>query len=117
MKFDNLFPTFSTQELLERVEEMWDFTYSLPLPKFDLTCSVCKSNEILLRQWNFHDRTKRTGSKHGFRCDVSFKCTRCSYVWVHGVAVPKDMFRKHQNNRLVLWRKGKEVLEKECGAE
>jgi hypothetical protein len=109
----NFFPTFTTEEILERVNRHWDLTYSLPIPKFDLECWVCKSNDILLRQWTFHDRAKRTGSKYGCRCDASFKCTECSLVWVHGVLVPKEMFDKYKDKRLVTWRKGKEILERE----
>jgi hypothetical protein len=113
MDINKFFPTFTTEEILERVNKYWDLSCSLPFPKFDLGCSVCKSDEILLRQWLFHDRSKRTGSKHGYRCDVSFKCTQCSFVWVHGILVPKEMFEKYRDKRMVTWRKVKEILERE----
>jgi hypothetical protein len=92
----NLFPQFDAQTVQMRVEQYWDLSDKVPIPKFQPTCAACGSDEILLKSWSFHKRK----SQNPFRCDARFKCTVCSYVWFHGVAVPREMYL-NQGSKLV----------------
>jgi hypothetical protein len=98
----NLFPQFDAQTVQMRVEQYWDLSDKVPIPKFQPTCAVCGSDEILLKSWSFHQR--KTGSHNPYRCDVRFKCTVCSYVWFHGVAVPREMYLNNQPNLVVHYK-------------
>jgi len=84
----------SEEQIFERVGKYWSLDGFFPLPKFHVKCPVCGAgdSEIIIREMTF---TVRSGSPRPFRCNVSFKCTRCSYSWVHGVVIPKEMASKH----------------------
>ena len=84
----------SEEEIFKRVGKYWSLDGFFPLPKFHVKCPECGApdDEIIIREMTF---TVRSGSPRPFRCNVSFKCTRCSYSWVHGVVIPKEMASKH----------------------
>ena len=105
-----LFPEISRDTVLKRIEENWDFTYGIPLPKFDLICPICKSSEVMARAWKYH---KRVGSKTSpYRCDFSAKCTRCSFVMTWGVLLTLDQY-EHPNwteKSMWTWRRVQKKL-------
>ena len=108
----NLFPALTEDEVLERVEESWDLSGDFPMPKFAVKCPVCGSEEIQARLWQF---THKDSGGAKYRCNVSFKCTRCSAVWMHGVVIPEEMFRKHVKEnenqaKMYHWREVKEMV-------
>ena len=111
----NVFPPLSKEEILNRVEEAWDLSGDFPLPKVPIKCPVCGSGEIQARNWIFHLARDPSISRVPYRCDVSFKCTRCSAVWVHGIAIPEKIYRKHvktgEKQRGYYWREVKKILE------
>jgi hypothetical protein len=105
----NLSPAFTSEEIEVRAGEHWDLTGPLPLPKFEVVCPVCRSNEVQLRL--FARTTQRKGgSKHPYRVNVSFKCTLCSCVWWHGVWVPKAMWEPLAGGEIP-WRQAVRMIE------
>ena len=112
----NVFPSLSKEEILKRAEEAWDLSGDFPIPKDIIRCPVCGSKEIQARYWLFHP-SGNPDSRVKYRCDVSFKCTRCSAVWVHGVAIPEELYKKHisepgkQSSMRYSWREVKKILE------
>ncbi|MFH5833758.1 hypothetical protein [Halalkalibaculum sp. DA384] len=101
------FPTFTPEEVRDRIRRMWDFSGPVPLPKFAPQCLVCGHDEILCKHWRFHIRKSRHSSSI-YRCDVGMKCTACSAVWQHGLVVPEAM---HPGKRRIIhWREVKREL-------
>ena len=117
----NVFPPLSKDQILKRVEESWDLSGDFPMPKDIIKCPVCGSKEIQARFWAFH-LSSDPHSRVPYRCDVSFKCTRCSAIWIHGIAIPEEMYKKHaslepgkQASKLYRWREVKKILENTKG--
>ena len=110
-KIKNIFPSFDPETVLKRVQEKWDLSGDFPLPKWDIRCPVCGSPHVQARNWQF---AYQYNSPTKYRCNVSFKCTECSAVWIHGVVITEEMFRKHVkiDNKPVYypWREVKEKL-------
>ena len=113
----NVFPPLSKEKILKRVEKAWDLSGDFPLPKGIIKCPVCGSEEIQVRYWAFHPSAD-PNSRVPYRYDVSFKCTRCSAIWTHGIAIPERMYKKHASLRpgehasiRYPWRKVKKILE------
>lgn len=105
---DDLPDYFPDVDVEQNVAEVWDFTYTVPYPKIQFACPVCRHDQILAKDWKYHKRTD-TGSAHPYRCDVAFKCTRCSHVWWHGVRVPKE---KYLGGKKIFWRRVKQAIAK-----
>lgn len=86
--------SLSREEIMRRINEHWDFICGFPIPKFDVKCPICGAHgdDIIIRQYHFF-RREMGGMK--YRCDVWFKCTRCSLTWVHGVVIPESIARMH----------------------
>jgi|AntRauTorcE11897_2_1112592.scaffolds.fasta_scaffold30407_3 hypothetical protein len=105
---NSVFPEFTTEETMKRIRSMWDLSGPVPLPKFEIHCPVCDNNQILMRAALFH--TRRKVSENPFRCDVKFKCCTCSYVWSHGIVVPKEMATQHDLNRNIHFRELKRAI-------
>lgn len=77
-------------EVYERVRRAWMWRSGVPYLKHPhVHCPACGSREFVYRNWRFHLRPKR-GHRSQHRCDVYFKCTSCSMVWIHGVVVPPE---------------------------
>ncbi len=114
MIYKKYFPSLSKKEVMERVNSFWDFSKGFPFPKTNLSCPVCGHDVLQVRNWGFAFKDSG-GCK--YRCNVSFKCTRCSFVWVHGVVIPKDVFDKFvpkgQYGKSYHWREVKEMID-EC---
>ena len=116
----NIFPPLSKEEILKRVEDAWDLSGDFPMPKDAIRCPVCGSKEIQARSWSFFP-SPDPNSRIPYRCDISFKCTRCSAVWIHGVAIPKEMYKKHASlepgkraSVRYSWREVKKILEQQA---
>ena len=114
----DVFPPLSKEEILKRVEETWDLSGDFPLPKDTIRCPVCGSEEIQVRDWIFHLSADPSVSRVPYRCDVNFKCTRCSAIWTHGIAIPEEMYKKHASlepgkhaSVRYSWREVKKILE------
>lgn len=78
-------------DVLERTAELWDWSGEFVLPRgVWLVCPIC-GGQPLIRGWIYFEQT---GEKvtHPYRCDVKFKCTTCANVWVHGVAIPQEVY-------------------------
>lgn len=84
-------PKFTEEELFDRIDRKWDFSYRVPFPKWDVVCPQGCDDTPLLKQWRFFKRTN-TKSKNPYRCDVKFKCVCCSEVFDFGVVVTEDYF-------------------------
>ena len=110
-----LFPDLQPDEVHALVREAWDVDGPLPVPRFDVLClcsGVLSRREVLVRHWRFHHRG---GGSIGERCDMSFKCTLCSHVWVYGIVVPSEMHgRWRPIPRMVGWREGRDAIEAHC---
>lgn len=100
---------------LEKTLNQW-IIEPIPTPRFEVACPVCSlssaGKHILIRQWRYHRRATKYASQHNtYRCDVSFKCTGCSFVWVHGLVVPHDHYeRMTKEGPTWHFRKGRELL-------
>lgn len=105
----------SGEEVLNRVSEYWDLSKPIPIPKFRLRCPICGADDedIILRFANIVQR--EVPSENRYRSNVSFKCTRCSFTWVHGVVIPEEMARRHgiegAKAKSFHWREIREMLE------
>lgn len=86
-----LFFEASSTELEARVAEFWEFSTGLPMATRSLFCGACGHSELLYKRWHFFRRYKK-GTALPARCDVHFKCTRCSMVQVHGVAMSEEQY-------------------------
>ena len=112
----NLFPALDKDETLKRVREAWDLSGDFPVPKFTVRCPICGSEEVQARYWSFHDANKHYHHAVPYRCDISFKCTRCSAIWEHGIPIPEAVYRRHIPEPLhyitktYRWREVKEKL-------
>lgn len=105
-----LFPDLDPQQILDNVAARWDLSGPFPIPLGDwLACPVCRSAEVQPRYWEW----VHLGAEHSVRarCNVSFKCVACSAVWVHGVALQEDYYRRNavQHGR-VGWREVRKHL-------
>lgn len=105
------FPDLGADEVLDRVGARWDLDQPVPVPIGDwLACPVCRTPEPQPRYWLFLDRS---GHAIAYRCDIGFKCTDCSAVWVHGLAIPERVFRpwRKRVGKRIDWREAKQRLE------
>lgn len=106
-----LFPDIPAREVLATTRAMWDLSGPLPVPKGEwLRCPVCGAAPQP-RYWRLHHRP---GATVPGRCDVSLKCTLCSHVWVHGVALDDDTYKRmttRNPRRRVPWREARKLLE------
>ncbi len=86
--------------VLGKVLVHWDLGYRVPIPRMP-RCPYCDGTgllspalgevgDLLIRTANFHPRDRN--SRTVYRCDVSLKCTACSFVPMFGVVVHRDMF-------------------------
>ena len=114
----DIFPSLSKEQILKRVEEAWDLSGDFPMPKDIIRCPVCGSKEIQAQVWAFHRSSTPNISRIPYRCDIGFKCTRCSAIWTHGVAIPEEMYKKHASlepgkraSVRYSWREVKKILE------
>ena len=113
----NIFPAYPPEEVVERVKERWDLSGDFPLPKAPILCPHCfaekfseaitegkdlksaveeareYASHVQARCWQFVYKDSG-GAK--YRCNVCFKCTRCSLAWTYGIVIPKEMFDKHR---------------------
>ena len=85
-------------ELLDAVRHVWNIDQWFPTLKVrclitEVSCPACKSPNYGIRLWKYH---RRPLSSHTPRCDVMFKCYRCSMTWCHGVPVPENWYPKAQ---------------------
>lgn len=114
--FGHVFPDLPASEILVATYRMWDASGPLPVPRPGwLRCPICGTERPQPRYWELH---QRTGDHAVFcRCDVSFKCVLCAYVWVHGVALDEETWtrmrgqvRRHRRSQIG-WREAKTMLE------
>lgn len=92
------FRSFDPDGTRQRLEQVFDFSRSLPLARPGaVRCPVCTRSEPIPRRWGFHESE---GSPRPWRCDVSFKCTWCAHVWVHGLAISEEEYAVHGKVRL-----------------
>jgi hypothetical protein len=109
-----LYHDVSADEIMETVNQYWDFSYPLPLPRFTLAC-LCGSNRWQARLWLFWDRTDGGTQEHRvkWRCDTSLKCTFCGRVEIFGVPLTEDWveYWGPQADIEINHRLGRKVLE------
>lgn len=107
-----IFPDLSADEVLRRTAAHWSFDGPYPVPIGGwLRCPVCTSTEVQGRAWRYHKPAHSVTLPH--RCDVTFKCTMCAHVWLHGVVVTEDYWEanaRHVNTH-VRWRRVLKDLE------
>ena len=101
----------SADGIMVTVRQHWDLDGKLPVPVgLWLQCPVCRSVNVLLREWRIGRRNQPRGAERRrlpFRCDVSFKCLECSAVWPHGIPLDEQTGRRLQPGRgvrVVHWR-------------
>ena len=105
MSSSDLFPSYSPEEVFERVRRVWDIDSPYPMPKRELHCPVCQEGEWQIRFWRFFERSMG-GAK--YRCDISMKCTICSNVTLFGIPVPKETFEMQaERDEPIHWREVK----------
>lgn len=86
--------TDKQKELLDRVARRWHLDGRVPLPKGEwMYCGACGAGPPSqhLRSWRFGQYGENAEKTWRYRCDVAFKCTDCSLVYVFGVATPQEM--------------------------
>lgn len=93
-------------------KEYWDFSQVLPTPNFTIYCPICGGSDIKLSHWLFHIKQNPTPTP--YRCDVTFKCTCCSYIINFGVLITEEYFKPWKTKqRLIQWRTGVKILDGE----
>lgn len=84
------------EDVLETTRMLWDVDGDVIVPKGEwLRCPICKG-QPLIRGWVFFEQT-RENVTHPYRCDVKVKCTTCAHVWVHGVAIPEEVYARSES--------------------
>lgn len=86
----------------QNIDKAWDFEAwdGFPKPRFPIFCSVCNGDDIILRSFHFHERmAKHRLKKNPYRCDVMVKCCSCSWSFVFGVVVTKELYAKMSGKR------------------
>lgn len=113
----SLFPDLDAGQVLEATSARWDLSGPLPVPHPGwLVCPVCGGTSIQPRFWRFHERSGKPTVRG--RCDVSFKCTLCAVVWIHGVALDVDAWERRKPTRVnvkVHWREARDIIEEHHG--
>lgn len=109
----DIFPQMSSEEILQRVREVWDLEGVLPWPKVPISCAACGSGDLHPRYWRFFKRAGWETSRVPFRCDVGMKCTVCSLVMTFGVAIPQDVYeRAPERENQLWWRDVQHIVER-----
>lgn len=107
----------SAEEIHARVQSFWELSETnfgpVPLPGL-MRCPVCgvDDKDILIQHWRFHEKTGP--SRVRYRCDVGFKCTICSNVWIHGVPIPTWYWSTNsvRVGTRVYWREAETIMAK-----
>ena len=99
-----IFPNVPLDEVLRRTAEHWDMDGAYPVPRGDwLRCPVCGSADAQGRAWRYHRPQHAVTTP--YRCDVTFKCTQCACVWLHGIAVTQEHWHAHRRTSgHIRWR-------------
>lgn len=99
---------------LDAAAAQWDMSGPFPLPRWDMRCPQCgglhSERQIQGRRWVFHNGPGDRRSKNKWRCDVEFKCRRCSYLFSFGVVVPPEMLAHHVERLEYRWREVHAIL-------
>ncbi len=113
-----LFPNLTPDEVVKAVSERWDLTGRWPTPKWAVECPTCHNTRVQAQFWRFSRYTSHNGS-NPYRCNVSMKCTRCSYVMMFGVFIPQAMYDAHLNagTKSYHWREVRKQMEQESHAQ
>jgi hypothetical protein len=98
------------EAVLAVTEQYWDTSGKLPVPRGEwLQCPVCQTAEPRIRFWRYHTREKSETTP--YRCDVSFKCVGCAFVWLHGVVVSEEHWARrplpNKDKTCIDWRVGR----------
>lgn len=76
---------FPTVDVEAAVDAAWELVGGfIPVPREQIVCPQCRHPVVHLSRMVWHHRRPSALD----RCDVSFKCTRCSLFWTHGIPVP-----------------------------
>jgi hypothetical protein len=112
-----LFPNLSPDEVLEVVSAHWDMTGKFPTPKWLVACPSCRETRVQAQFWRF-SRYVSHGGSNPYRCNVSMKCTYCSYVMMFGVFIPKEMYDYHiqAGVKSYHWREVRRLMEASNGS-
>lgn len=106
------FPALDAEETLGAVRGRWDLRAPLPRPLDGwLACPVCRSPEPQPRYWQFH--TMAGVHTLPWRCDISFKCTSCSAVWIHGLPLDEETWERCKRSGRIGWRQARRILDEE----
>jgi len=102
------------EKIWARVQKNWDFSSIIIKPKMRLTC-MCGGSDWHPRYWLFHDYEMQLGGKQShrfrYRCDISMKCAKCSFVGVWGVIVPEDWWERYEiYPRKITWQEASRML-------
>lgn len=82
-------------ELLDVVRDTWNIDQWFPTLTDSalrpINCPACGAwdGDFAIRSWKYH---RHPLSSHAPRCDIMFKCHRCSMTWCHGVPVPEEWY-------------------------
>jgi hypothetical protein len=112
----SLFPDAWSEGRDERLNQTWDLSYPLPVPRVPLACPTCGDYELMLKDWTFHMHV-HSGSHQPWRCDVRMKCPGCAVVLSFGTPVTEDYYqaipnlRTQRMGRYFSWRDGKQALD------
>lgn len=109
-----LFPDWTAEDVAAAVEECWDLSGALPVPKFEPSCFACGITGVHARLWRFHERNSPTPGRFRYRCSVSVKCVGCGLVSTFGVVLTDEQFRRfvpRGRDRTVQWRDAKRLLD------
>lgn len=101
------------ETVLAATNARWDLTKRLPVPQNNwMMCPICWMREPRIRFWRYH--TRDNSETTPYRCDVSFKCTDCAFVWLHGVVVSEEHWNQrplpHKDKICISWKRGRQYL-------
>jgi hypothetical protein len=85
--------TKSGTAIKNSIDAYWDRTTIFPVPKFKVKCPQCETDlpqNILLKHWSYFQKDDVRVAERAHRCDVYFKCMRCSSVFWFGVNVSQE---------------------------
>lgn len=102
---------FPTVDVEARVSDYWDMVAGfIPVPKRAIVCPQCGWPVPHLSRMIWHHRESSALD----RCDVSFKCTRCSMYWTHGIPVSTAAVaaaKEHFGVPEAQWREVRDTLQ------
>lgn len=101
------------ETVLAATNRRWDLRPALVIPRDGwLLCPICGNGMPRIRFWRYHRREQSETTP--YRCDISFKCTDCAFVWLHGVVISEEHWERRplpsKDRMCISWKRGRRYL-------